>query len=64
MNARSFERQGFSIVLEEEELTNEVLLEAIHKLYREKDEFIKVMKTSSQQDSINTIIDLIENAAK
>lgn len=64
LNARSFERQGFSIVLEEEELTNEVLLEAIHKLYREKDEFIKVMKTSSQQDSINTIIDLIENAAK
>ena len=64
LNARSFERQGFSIVLEEEELTNEVLLEAILKLYREKDEFIKVMKTSSQQDSINTIIDLIENASK
>ena len=64
LNARSFERQGFSIVLEEEELTNEVLLEAIHKLYREKDHFIETMKTSSQQDSINTIINLIENAVK
>jgi len=64
LNARSFERQGFSMVLEEEELTNEVLLEAIHKLYREKDHFIETMKTSSQQDSINTIINLIENAVK
>ena len=64
LNARSFERQGFSMVLEEEELTNEVLLEAIHKLYREKDHFIQTMKTSSQQDSINTIINLIENAVK
>ena len=64
LNARSFERQGFSIVLEEEELTNEVLLNAIHKLYREKDTFIDAMKQSSQQDSINTIINLIENASK
>ena len=64
LNARSFERQGFSIVLEEEELTNEVLLNAIQKLYREKDSFIATMKQSSQQDSINTIIELIENASK
>ena len=64
LNARSFERQGFSVVYEEEELTNEVLLNAIHKLYREKDSYIEAMKKSSQQDSINTIIELIENAAK
>lgn len=64
LNARSFERQGFSVVYEEEELTNEVLLNAIHKLYREKDSYIEAMKQSSQQDSINTIIELIENASK
>ena len=64
LNARSFERQGFSVVYEEEELTNEVLLNAIHKLYREKDSYIETMKQSSQQDSINTIIELIENASK
>ena len=64
LNARSFERQGFSLVLEEEELTNEVLLEAIHKLHREKDAYIAAMQSSSQQDSINTIIELIENAKK
>ena len=64
LNARSFERQGFSVVYEEEELTNEVLLNAIHKLYREKDSYIETMKQSSQQDAINTIIELIENASK
>ena len=64
LNARSFERQGFSIVLEEEELTNEVLLEAINKLHREKDAYIQAMQSSSQQDSINTIIELIEKAGK
>lgn len=64
LNARSFERQGFSVVLEEEELNDQVLLDAIHKLYTEKDTYISTMKQSSQQDSIQTIIGLIENAVK
>ena len=34
LNARSFERQGFSIVLEEEELNKDTLLDSIHKLYQ------------------------------
>lgn len=64
LNARSFERQGFSIVLEEEELNNQVLLDAIHKLYEKRHSYIAAMEDSSQQDSIDTIIGLIENAAK
>lgn len=64
LNARSFERQGFSMVLEEEELSNQVLLDAIRKLYAEKDAYISNMKQSSQQDSIQTIINLIESAKK
>lgn len=62
LNARSFERQGFSIVLEEEELTNEVLLSAINKLYENRESYIETMKQSSQQNSIDTIIELIESA--
>ena len=30
LNARSFERQGFSLVIEEEQLTNATLLDAVH----------------------------------
>lgn len=61
LNARSFERQGFSMVLEEEELTDEILLGAINNLYKNKDVYISAMKNSSQQNSIDTIIELIES---
>lgn len=63
LNARSFERQGFSLVIEEEDLTDELLLSSIHKLYENRDEFVQAMNRSSQQNPIETIIGLIENAA-
>ena len=63
LNARSFERQGFSMVLEEEELTNEILLGAINNLYENRETYIDTMKKSNQQNSIDTIIDLIESLA-
>lgn len=64
LNARSFERQGYSVVLEEEELTSSVLLDAVLKLYREKDAYIKAMQQSKQQDSVQTILDLIQKVSK
>ena len=64
LNARSFERQGFSIVLEESELTNETLLSSINRLYENREVYTDTMKKSSQQNSIDTIIDLIESVAK
>ncbi len=64
LNAQSFEKQGFSIVLQEEELNKDLLLNTIQKLYREKDAYIEAMKHSSQQDSIQTILGLIQNVSK
>lgn len=64
LNARSFERQGFSLVLEEEELNKDVLLSSINHLYENKETYINAMKASSQQNSIDTIVDLIEAAAR
>jgi len=61
LNARSFERQGFSVVLEEEELDKDILLASINRLYEHRDSYIEAMKKSSQQNSIDTIIDLIES---
>lgn len=62
LNARSFEKQGFSMVLEEEEITNEALLQAVHTLYQNRTSFSSAMEASSQTDSIATIIGLIEEA--
>lgn len=59
LNARSFERQGFSLVLEEEEVTKDTLLEAVQNLYDNRNTFIDAMRNSRQQDSINTILNLV-----
>ena len=64
LNARSFERQGFSLVLEEEEVTKESLLDAVNKLYQDRVAYIDAMRNSGQQDSIRTIIQLIEDVSK
>ena len=64
LTARSFEAQGFSIVLEEEEVTNLTLLNAIHTLMEEKDRYIQAMTASEQKDSIATITGLIEELAR
>lgn len=63
LNTRSFERQGFSIVLEEEEVNNETLLAAVQQLYEQRDTYINAMRNSSMQDSISTIVNLIEETA-
>src|SRR5699024_2082119 len=39
LNARSFEKQGFTLVMEEEEITNEKLLHAIQDLYQNRESY-------------------------
>ena len=63
LNARSFERQGFSMVLEEEDLSTEALVSAVHTLYENRGTFIDAMRDSGQHNSIDTIIQLIDEAA-
>ncbi len=60
LNARSFEKQGYSMVLEEEELTPQRLLEGIRSLYENRETYIAAMKASGQMDSIGRIISLIQ----
>ena len=64
LNARSFEKLGYSKVLEEEELNNEVLLKTIRDLYANKDSYINAMSESSQMDSIGKIVQMICEYAK
>ena len=64
LNARSFERQGFSMVLEEETVNKETLLSAVQKLYQNRETFTDAMKNSGQQNSIDTIIKLIQDHSR
>lgn len=61
LNARSFERLGYSKVLEEEELTDETLLATVHDLYQNRESYIKAMSSSTHTDSIEQIVQLFEN---
>ena len=60
LNARSFQRQGFSMVLEEEEITDKSLLNAIRELYHNRQSYIDAMSGSNTIDSIEKITNLIQ----
>lgn len=64
LNAESFRKQGFSYVLEEEELTEDTLISAVETVWKEKDSYLAAMKKSRQMDAVTTITDLIENMRK
>lgn len=63
LNAASFEKQGFSIVIKEEDLTPDLLNEKINELYDNKDKYIKTMSDCAAKDAISTIMELINEAA-
>lgn len=64
LNAKSFEKQGFSYVLEEEQLNEQTLLSAVDEVFHNRDHYINAMKNSGQMDSIGTIVKLIESLTK
>ena len=59
LNAASYEKQGFSMVLQEEQMTSQSLLEALRKLCQSRDSYIAAMEKSSQINAIDIIMDLI-----
>lgn len=62
LNACSFEQLGYSKVLEEEELTDSILLGAIRDLYENRESYITAMSSSKHKDSIHQIVQLFEEA--
>ena len=63
LNAKSFETQGFSIVLNEDDLTTDLLVSKVKELYASRASFVDSMSNSGQMDSIRTIMGLIEECA-
>ncbi|MFG6355871.1 MAG: undecaprenyldiphospho-muramoylpentapeptide beta-N-acetylglucosaminyltransferase [Acetatifactor sp.] len=63
LNAASFEAQGFSIVINEDDLTAELLSDRVHELFSNRQSYHDAMSRSGQMDSVRTIMKLIEEAA-
>ena len=64
LNAESFEHQGFSYVLKEEDLTNDTLLRAIRFVTEHRQEYVEAMEKSKLNEAIPTILTLLEQTAK
>lgn len=64
LNARSFESQGYSMVLEDDKCTADTLVEKITELYFLRQTYIDAMMKSTQSDAIKAIIDVINSQAK
>lgn len=64
LNAKSFKKQGFSDVLEEEQITSDLLLKKINELFDNRQTYITAMEKSNASNAVSTIISLIEELTK
>lgn len=64
LNAKSFKKQGFAEVLDEEKMTKGSLFDTINKVFENKDGYIKNMKKSQASDGIKAVMEIIKAATK
>ena len=62
LNAASFKKQGFSYVIEDEDLNKDSLSAAIDEVYANKDSYVKSMQTAGVSDGVSACIKVIEEA--
>ncbi len=61
LNARSFEKQGFSAVLEEEEITEpHILSDRVFALYEDRERYVKAMEQTAQSSGVQVVADLLD----
>lgn len=61
LNAKSFKKSGYSMVIEEEELTENLLEEKLKELYRNKNLYIENMTKGGMTNGIDNIINVIKS---
>ncbi|MCI5641448.1 MAG: undecaprenyldiphospho-muramoylpentapeptide beta-N-acetylglucosaminyltransferase [Lachnospiraceae bacterium] len=64
LNAASFEKLGYSVVIQEKDVTDQGLLNAVTNLYENRDSYIQAMEKSQLNNSIEKIVGLINEARK
>ena len=64
LNAQSFARQGFSVVIDEDNLTGDVLTQTIRETYENRGKYAAAMKKSGVENSIDSIVAIIKEVVK
>ena len=60
LNARSFETQGYSMVIDEDYLSPDLLVEKVQELYFNRQTYINAMGKSQQMNATKTITELLD----
>lgn len=64
LNAASFEKSGYSIVIQEEDLDSKAILKGITELWKNKEVYIKNMETSTISNGVDRVIEVIKSNTK
>jgi UDP-N-acetylglucosamine--N-acetylmuramyl-(pentapeptide) pyrophosphoryl-undecaprenol N-acetylglucosamine transferase len=63
LNAESYQKKGYSMVLPEEELTPDRLVQDVLSLYENRSAYLTAMEQSPDRDAVDQIVSLIEKNA-
>lgn len=64
LNAKSYQKQGFSEVLDEDVATKDDLIRTVHKVYNNKNAYIDAMAQSTGTGGVEKIVALIKELSK
>ena len=64
LNAKSFEAQGYSVVLDQDDLTTKLICDTVDSVYADRDKYISAMQNSAQMDAISKIVNIINKCVK
>lgn len=64
LNAHSFEKQGFSEVIEEQDLTDEALLATVEKVYADRAKYTAAMEASPAGNAVDEVLKVIAKYTK
>jgi len=64
LNSNSFKKQGFSFILNEENLNTPELIKSIDAIYNNRSEYITTMKKSKATNGIDSVLQTIEKYEK
>lgn len=64
LNARSFEKSGYSMVIEEEDLNKDIFKSKVNELYENRKKYIDAMEKSPIKNGLDRIIEVISNSTK
>lgn len=64
LNAQSFESQGYSMLLMEEDIKEDTIVTKVRELYENREKYIEAMSAGSLADPVMTITGILEDVLK